>query len=65
MMERKKYVESGTGQVGFLFHDERKGTWVFALFVGGPDPYVPAGEWTTESEAETAISQMGYEASET
>ena len=44
-MDRIKYVQSGTGQVGYLSVDEEGKPWVFELFVGGPDAYQTLAQW--------------------
>jgi hypothetical protein len=61
-MERTKYIQSGTGQVGFLSrHGDR---YHFEIFVGGPDGFQQVAEWTTLQEAEEWLNAQGFKPEE-
>jgi hypothetical protein len=59
-MERTKYIQSGTGQVGYL--SGRGDRYCFEFFVGGPDGFQQVAEWTTLQEAEEWLHAQGFKA---
>ena len=61
MNERRiKYVEAGTGQVGYLVQGGEEESWVFELFTGGPEPYHRVREWDSKEQAEVSLQEMGF-----
>ena len=57
---RAKFVQAGTGQVGYLYLDEANEEWAFDLFVGPPVVYQRTAEWPTRAEAESALAEMDF-----
>jgi hypothetical protein len=58
MMDRIKHVQTGTGQVGFLFG--RGDRWLLEIFVGGPDGFQQVAEWATLQEAKEWLRTQGF-----
>ena len=61
--DQNKYIQGGTGQVGYLYVDDN-GRYVFDLFVGGPVPYERAVDWTSEQEAHDWLREAEFERQE-
>ena len=59
-MEKIKYVQSGTGQVGYLSVVEEDKLWVFELFVGGPDAYQSVAQWESRDEADRWLEEQEF-----
>ena len=60
-MDRTKYIQSGTGQVGYLSFIETDKSWVFELFAGGPDGYQTVAQWETRDEADRWLAEQEFE----
>ena len=61
---RTKFVQAGTGQVGYLYLHQASETWVFDLFVGPPTTYQTTAKWPTREEAEAALAEMDFTCSD-
>jgi hypothetical protein len=57
---REKYVERGTGQVFYLWHDDETHRWTLAMFTGGPSGVELVRDFATKTEAVHALTQAGF-----
>ena len=60
---RTKYLEPTTGQVGYLSQTDA-GTWIFELYMGGPDPDLRVQELESREEMEEWLQAAGFRRAE-
>lgn len=59
--QRTKYIQRGSGQAFYLYQEDPSRKWIIAMFIGGPDGVLPAGNYSTREEAEQALTKMSCE----
>jgi|SRR5271157_2284760 len=55
---REKFIQSGSGQVFYVWQDDDSGQWVVGIFVGGPEPIQPLEVFGSKSEAEACLTNF-------
>ena len=53
---REKFVQSGSGQVFYVWQDDDSGQWIVGMFVGGPEGIQPLAVFGSKSEAEAYLT---------